>query len=76
MVRVIGKCRLKVLLMTNLLILLKVMNVALARCNLKWSPLVGMLVQGLVEALMMIMIGMNLICVLKDCVKRNNVVCK
>jgi hypothetical protein len=60
----------------ELLILLKALNVSLVGCNLKWSPLVGMLVQGLVEALTMIMIGMNLICLSKDCVKRSRVMYK
>jgi hypothetical protein len=55
--------------MTNVLILLRALNVALVGCNLKWSPLVGMFVQGLIEELMIILIGMNLIYVLKDCVK-------
>ncbi len=57
------------LLMMKLLILSKAFNVSLTWCNLNWSPLVGMLVQGLRETLVMIMIGMNLICVSKDCVK-------
>jgi hypothetical protein len=55
--------------MTNLLILLRALNVTSIRCNLKWNPLAGMLVQGLAKALRMIMIGMNPICVSKDCVK-------
>jgi len=36
---------------------------------MKCSPLIGMLVQGFIELLKMIMIGMNPICVLKDFVK-------
>jgi hypothetical protein len=47
----------------------KGINVALAGCNLKCNPLVGMLVQGFIEVLRIIMIGMNPICVLKDFVK-------
>jgi len=59
------RTRLNVLLMTNLLTLSKALNVTLARCNLKCSPLVGMLVQGFTKVLKMITIGMNLICVWK-----------
>jgi len=54
----------------------KGIDVALARCNLKCSPLAGMFVQGLIEVLKMIMLGLNPICVLKDFVKRRRFVCK
>jgi hypothetical protein len=36
---------------------------------MKCIPLAGMLVQGFIEVLRMIIIGMNPICVLKDFVK-------
>ncbi len=43
----------------------KGIDVAVAMCNMKCSPLIGMLVQGFIELLRMIMIGMNPICVWK-----------
>jgi hypothetical protein len=36
------------------------LNVASTRCNLKWSPLAGMLVQGISKLLRITMIGMNM----------------
>jgi hypothetical protein len=65
-IRLIEKTRLNVLLMTNILILSRALNVALAGCNLKCNPLEGMLVQGLTKVLRLTMIGMNPICVSKD----------
>jgi hypothetical protein len=47
----------------------KGIDVALAGCNFKCSPLAGMLVQGFIKVLRIIMVGMNPICVLKDFVK-------
>jgi hypothetical protein len=63
-------------LMMNLLTLSRAMNVALARCNFKCSPYEGMLVQGRIEVLSMIMISMSPICVSKDCVKQRRFVYK
>jgi hypothetical protein len=47
----------------------KGIDVALVGCNFKCSSLAGMFVQGFIEVLRIIMIGMNPICVLKDFVK-------
>jgi hypothetical protein len=66
------KHKLKALLMRNLLIL-KAFNVALTRCKPKWNPLARMVVQGFAETLMNIIIDINLIFVLKDCLKQNKV---
>jgi len=75
-IRLTKKPRLNVLLMMNLLTLSRAMNVALARCNFKCSPYEGMLVQGRIEVLSMIMISMSPICVSKDCVKQRRFVYK
>ncbi len=69
MKRLIGKRQLNVFIDDEVIDFVEGVKCLISRVYLNWSPLVGMLVQGLRETLVMIMIGMNLICVSKDCVK-------